>query len=92
MHIYGTTGYAFLDDAGTIRYRLNEKSPESVRKIPKTEAQFNDPFTFFAAAIRGTTVVSANDLSSLKTNMTVVEILEAARKSSKTGKRIALRK
>jgi len=90
MNIYGSTGYALIDDAETIRYRLNEKSSESVKKITKTNAPFNDPFTFFADAISGKTVVSANDLSSLKTNMTVVEILEAARKSSKTGKKVKL--
>jgi predicted dehydrogenase len=91
MHIYGTTGYAFIDDAETIRYRLNEKSPESVKKISPTEAPFNDPFTFFAAAINGDTKVSPTDLSSLEINKVVVEILEAARKSSKTGKQIKLK-
>lgn len=92
MHIYGTTGYVFNDDAETIRYRLNEKAAESVKKLLPADAPFNDPFTFFAAAIKGKTVVSKTDLSSLEVNMTVVEILEAARKSNKTGKLIKLKK
>ncbi len=37
----------------TIRYRLDEKSKESVKKIPLSDAPFNDPFAFFAAAIKG---------------------------------------
>jgi len=90
MHVYGTKGYVFSDDSQTIRYRLSEKSVEKSEKLPPREAPYNNPFTFFAAAIRGNITVSETDLSSLKINMTVVEILEAARKSNKTGKRVKL--
>lgn len=92
MHIYGATGYEFADNSETIRYRLNEKLTESVMKIPPAVAPFNDPFAFFASAIKGEVVVSEKDLSSLEINMTVVEILEAARKSNKTGKKVMLKK
>ncbi len=37
-------------------------------------------------------VVGPTDLSALELNLTVVEILEAARKSSKTGKKVELSK
>ena len=90
MHAYGTTGFVFSDDPQTIRYRLSEKSVEKTEKLPLREAPFNNPFAFFAAAIRGQIIVSETDLSSLKINMTVVEILEAARKSNRTGKRVKL--
>lgn len=90
MHVYGTTGFVFSDDPQAIRYRLSEKSVENTVKLPLREAPFNNPFAFFAAAIRGQIVVSETDLSSLKINMTVVEILEAARKSNRTGKRVKL--
>lgn len=92
MHVYGTTGYALVDDSKTIRSRLKEKSSESTHKIPSTESPFNDPFTFFAKAIKGETIVSKTDLSSLETNLIVVEILEAASKSYKTGKLVKLKK
>ncbi|MBT3385794.1 MAG: Gfo/Idh/MocA family oxidoreductase [Prolixibacteraceae bacterium] len=92
MHIYGETGYVFVDDAKTIRYRLNEKSVEKVKKLSPEDAPFVDPFTFFASAIKGETIISPGDLSSLEINMTVVEILEAARKSNKTGKAVKLKK
>ena len=92
MHIYGETGYVFMDDAETIRYRLDEKSAESVKKLAPDDAPFNDPFAFFADAIKGETKVSSADLSSLEINMIVVEILEAAIKSSKTGKKVMLKK
>ena len=90
MHVYGTTGYAFIDDAETIRYRLDEKSKEQVKKVPLSEAPFNDPFTFFAKAIRKEVTIQPTDLASPETNLTVVEILEAARKSSKTGKQVKI--
>ncbi len=90
MHVYGTSGYIFIDDSETIRYRLDEKSEENVKKVPVSDAPFIDPFTFFAAAIKGEVKVEPGDLSSLEINLTVVEILEAARKSSKTGKEVKL--
>jgi predicted dehydrogenase len=90
MHVYGTTGYAFIDDAETIRYRLDEKSKEKIEKVPWSEAPFSDPFTFFASAIKGEIKIQPTDLSSPEINITVVEILEAARKSSKTGKQVKL--
>ena len=92
MHVYGTTGYMLIDNGETIRYRLDEKSKEEVKKIAQNTIPFTDPFLYFAAAIQGTVVVSANDLASLKTNLTVVEILEAARISNKTGKVVKLKK
>jgi predicted dehydrogenase len=90
MHVYGTTGYILIDDAETIRYRLDERSKENVIKVPISDAPFNDPYAFFAAAIKGEIEVGPTDLSSLEINVTVVEILEAARKSSKTGKQVKL--
>lgn len=91
MHVYGSTGYLFIDNGETIRYRLDEKSNEEVKKIARNSIPFTDPFAYFAAVIKGDVVVSANDLSSLQTNVTVVEILEAARKSNKTGKVVRLK-
>jgi hypothetical protein len=35
-------------------------------------------------------IVEPTDLSSLETNITVVEILEAARESNRTGKKVLL--
>ncbi len=90
MHIYGSTGYAFIDDAETIRFRLDEKTSEEVIKVPGSAAPFTDPFAFFAAAVKGDIHVAPTDLSSLEINLTVVEILEAARQSSETGAQVKL--
>ena len=47
--------------------------------------QFNDPFSYFAALIRNEIEISRFDLSSLENNMIVMEILDAAIESSRTG-------
>jgi predicted dehydrogenase len=92
MHIYGTTGYLLIDDAETIRYRLEEKSKEEIKKIAPDFLTITNPFAYFAAAIKGDIIVTDTDLASLKLNCTVVEILEAARKSNKTGRIVRLKK
>lgn len=91
MHIYGTTGYVFCDDARNLRYRLEEGSGEKPQVVPVGQSPFPDGFSFFAAAVRDPAMVSSHDLSSPEINLTVVEILEAARKSFKTGKTIQLK-
>jgi predicted dehydrogenase len=90
MHIYGSTGYIYQDNPTTVRYKLGERLQEESEKLPLREAPYNNAFSFFTAAIRGDIVIPENDLASLKINMIVVEILEAAKKSNRTGKRVKL--
>jgi predicted dehydrogenase len=90
MHVYGTTGYAFIDDPETIRYRLERKSPEQVMKIPSSKTPFTEAFSFFASAIKGDIEIQPTDLSSPEVNLIVVEILEAAKESHRTGKAVIL--
>jgi predicted dehydrogenase len=90
MHIYGTKGYVFSDDPTTIRYKSGEREQEVTEKLPLRNAPYNNAFSFFSAAVRGDIIVPESDLSSLKVNVIVVEILEAAKKSNMTGKRVKL--
>jgi predicted dehydrogenase len=90
MHVYGSTGYAFLDDAETIRYRLKEDAVEQTIMVDQSAAPFDNAFSYFASVIRGETPLSPTDLSSLEINLTVVEILDAARESNRTGKVVEL--
>ena len=48
----------------------------------------NDPLSYLAAVVRGE--IRPAGLSSLEVNMVVTEILDAARESARTGKRINL--
>lgn len=91
MHIYGDKGYVFCDDPQTIRFKTDERQPEQMKKIPLTESPFSDGFEFFAAAINGETDVKPTDLSSLENNLVVVQILEAAIKSSRINKPVKIK-
>ena len=90
MHVYGTTGYVFQDDAVTLRYRLDRESREQTRTVPRSAIRHTDPFTYFSGLVRGTITPDPTDPGSLQINKTVVEILEAARESNKTGQKIML--
>ena len=95
MEIYGETGVIYADNRHDMRVRISEGYDgfrEETFKLDERQAPYDDPFAFFVAVIRGTIKLQPNDLSSLENNMIVVEILEAARESAKTGKTIKLKK
>ncbi|HJW31502.1 MAG TPA: Gfo/Idh/MocA family oxidoreductase, partial [Saprospiraceae bacterium] len=89
MEVYGQTGYAITIDALKMRYRKSEKDQEVSFEAEPTQFPQSDPFAYLAATVKGE-IKSDDDLSSLKTNMIVVEILDAARRSAKEGKTIYL--
>jgi predicted dehydrogenase len=91
MEVYGQTGYVMTIDALNLRLRKNEKEMEIPFVAEATQFPQNDPFVYLAAVVHNE-IISDDDLSSLKTNMIVVEILNAARKSAKEGKTIYLNK
>ena len=80
----------FQDDAVTLRYRLDRESREQTRTVPRSAIRHTDPFTYFSGLVRGTITPDPTDPGSLQINKTVVEILEAARESNKTGQKIML--
>jgi predicted dehydrogenase len=95
MEVYGTGGAIYADDRTHLRIRQatakNEFSETGfILKAPETP--YHDPFAQFAAIIRNEITLPSFDLSSLENNMLVVEILDAARKSAKTGKTRYLKK
>ncbi len=91
MEVYGKTGYVFADDGSNIRYRLNERSKEKKLRLEGRPSPLDDPFAFFDAVIRGEIQPDPYDLSSLENNMIVMEILDAAIRSAKSGKAINLK-
>jgi hypothetical protein len=74
----------------TIRKGDRNALPEEKIAVKPLETPMNDAFTYFAAVVRGK-VKSENDLGSLRINMIAMEILDAAVKSSKTGKTVVLK-
>ncbi len=91
MEVYGTKGYAVAVDPTTIRERLQEKAPEEKKKIDPRPAPYTDPFSVLSDVVQGRLKLDKNDLYGLPVNVTVVEILEAARNSAKSGKTVTLK-
>jgi predicted dehydrogenase len=91
MEVYGTKGYAVAVDPVTVRERLQEKLPEERKKINPRPAPFTDPFSVLSDVIQGRLKLDKNDLYELPVNVTVVEILEAAKVSAKSGKTVLLK-
>ncbi|GAB2779779.1 hypothetical protein GCM10027275_24160 [Rhabdobacter roseus] len=91
MEVYGTQGYAVAVDRLTVRQRLREKEPEEKLTLTPRPAPFEDPFSVLADVVQGRLTLEANDLYELPINITVVEILEAAKESARTGRSVPLK-
>ncbi|MBO3270692.1 Gfo/Idh/MocA family protein [Hymenobacter defluvii] len=90
MEIYGQTGAVFALDSRQLRVRPTEKAAPQELTIAAPKAPYDEPFAYLAAVVRGD--IQEDKLSSLDTNLIVVEILDAARQSAKEGKTIFLSK
>jgi len=90
MEVYGKVGYAHAPNKDVIRYRESKHVEEKTETLKPRTAPFNDAFSWLAGVVRGTVKLDENDLSGLKNNLTVVQILDAARESARTGKTIKL--
>ena len=91
MEVYGKTGYAHALTATDLRRRIQEAGSEDTQQAEARPAPYDDPFSYLAAVVRGTISVKPTDLSALENNMVVVEILDAAKQSAQTGKRVKLK-
>ncbi len=89
MEVYGSTGYAIAVNPTLVRERLNESSPEVSETISPLSAPEDTSLHYLAAVVRGE-LVPHGDLTSLDTNIVVMQILDAARQSARTGKTVLL--
>ena len=88
MQVYGKTGFVFCKDGTNMQIKEDEKKEAQTLTAPALNSNRNDPFVYFANVIRGNIKMNKYDLSSAETNDIVVKILDAARRSAKTGKTI----
>ena len=91
MEVYGQTGQIITDNGSDMRYQLGDDEPEVALQPKPLEAPYDDPFAYLAAVVNGIITPAPADLSALENNMIVMEILEAAKKSAKTGKVVKLK-
>ena len=87
MEVYGQTGYAItvLRDQLRVRRAGGEEEKISAAPIPPPD---DDPINYLRAVVLGG--LKPEGLSSLDTNVIVMEILDAARQSAAAGKTIQL--
>ena len=89
MEIYGVSGYIINVDRNTMHLRnQNMDADKTIKVTPNDVPVYEDPFTYFAGVLKGKIKVPEYGLYSLENNILVVKILEAAKKSAKTGKTV----
>ncbi|MGA9584526.1 MAG: Gfo/Idh/MocA family oxidoreductase [Terracidiphilus sp.] len=91
MEVYGATGYAITVAADQIRIRHEHDLEEHIATAPPLPAQERDSLSYLSAVLRGE-IVPKGDLTALDTNLIVMQILDAARESAKTGRSVKLTK
>jgi predicted dehydrogenase len=87
MEVYGQTGYAITVKRDDIRVRRAGGQEEQVAAKP-LPAPYDNSISFLRAVVLNG--MNPDGLSSLQTNVTVTEILDAARRSAASGKTIRL--
>lgn len=87
LEIYGRTGYLLVPRGNQLRMAKGDQ-PETELKPEPLSGPEADPLAYLAAVVRGE--IKPSGLSSLEVNLTVTEILDAARKSAATGKSVKL--
>jgi glucose-fructose oxidoreductase len=89
MEVYGSTGYIITVASDNLRVRYQGEKAESQKPAPPLPDNQKDSLSYLAAVLHGQ-IKSTDDLSALDTNIIVMQILDAARTSAKTGRTIEL--
>jgi predicted dehydrogenase len=87
MDLYGESGAMRLPDGASLFVRKGN-APESREPAPALAAPYQDSLSYFAAVVRGQ--IKPSGLGSIEVNLIVNEILDAAKESARTGRRIDL--
>jgi predicted dehydrogenase len=89
MEVYGATGYAITVGADKLRLRHEHDAEEQSITATPLSGPNNNSLSYLAAVVRGQ-LEPQGDLTALDTNVVVMQILDAARESARTGKTIRL--
>lgn len=87
MEIYGQSGSIMVPSKDLLRIRHWDEAESDV-PVSALQDPFADSISYLAAVVRGD--IRPSGLSSIETNLVVNEILDAARESARTGRRIDL--
>jgi predicted dehydrogenase len=90
FEVYGATGYAIATGGDNLRVRLPGAKAEETRNLPPLKPQEADSISYLIGVARGQ--FKPSGLSSLENNVIVIEILDAARESARTGRTVTLQR
>jgi predicted dehydrogenase len=85
MEIYGQRGSLMLPNRSTLLMRQG-RGPETAVAAPALAGALADPLSYLCAVVRGE--LRPSGPSCLAVNLVVCEILDAARESARTGRRV----
>lgn len=89
MDVYGRTGYAKTVLRDRVEVRREGQQTAQTTVADPVKPPYDDPLHYLAAVIRGE-ISEDGSPSSMQTNLIVSEILDAARRSAKTGETVKL--
>jgi predicted dehydrogenase len=89
MEVYGATGYAITVAADHMRVRHEHDNDEQLTTPAPLNENESNSLSYLGAVLRGQ-IQDRGDLSALDTNVTVMQILDAARESARTGRSVRL--
>lgn len=90
MEIYGDKGYVFAPDKNTIKLS-HATNPELRNITAKDIPVYEDPFLYLRDVIYNKANSSVDGLYSSNINLNVLVILDAAKESAKTGKKVLIK-
>jgi predicted dehydrogenase len=89
MEVYGNGGYAITVGSHELRVRYRGQETELQITAPPLSKPESDSLDYLAAVLHGS-INPAGDLSSLDTNMVVMQILDAGLRSAQTGRTVSI--
>ena len=89
MEVYGATGYLITVGPDQVRVRTKGQAQESESTAPPLTPPNDGSLHYLAAVLKGS-LQPNGDLTSLETNVVVMQILDAARQSAHEGRTIKL--
>lgn len=90
MEVFGKTGYIQAINERNLRLKENGKADYKIYKAKELAPKYANSLGYLAAVLKNE-IQPDNDLSSLENNLIVVKILEAAKISAKTGKKVLIK-
>jgi predicted dehydrogenase len=85
LEVFGTKSYLHALNGNT----LQQRNKDAYENVPVKQAVYTSNIQYLADVLNGK-LIPIQDLSSLENNVIVVRILDAARKSAQTGKKVNL--